>query len=139
MAERNRRKGFLSRLWDAITTQPEKRAPERKQPEAPRAQERQTQYPTEYRPTEYRPTSSDNNERLANKLIRQYERIATPRQHGPNRGRIEINQNAVRQNVERMTPEQRAQLLPMSDDHLMYEMMMGNITDDEGTNLLWYH
>jgi hypothetical protein len=134
MAERNRRKGFLSRLWDAITAQPEKRAPERIQPEAPRAPERRTEYITEYRPT-----SSDNNERLANKLIRQYERIASPRQHGPNRGRIEINHNAVRQNVERMTPEQRALLLPMSDDHLMYEMMMGNITDDEGTNLLWYH
>lgn len=53
------------------------------------------------------------------------------------RGRLD--ENRVRDNVEKMTPEQKANLLPMSDDHILYEMAMGNITDDDGNNLLWYH
>lgn len=132
MAERNTRKGFFARLWDAITQSPGETAPPRTRsvPESPRQSPRQTEYRVQQ---EYRPTSSGDNERLANKLIRVFERNMDPRYRG------RLDENRVRDNVEKMTPEQKANLLPMSDDHILYEMAMGNITDDDGNNLLWYH
>lgn len=128
MAKRNNRKGFLSRIWDALTVTTEPSKPQNRQ-------NREVQQPVS-RPApirEYSPTSSTSNEQLANKLIRQYERIGNPKYRG------RVDHNTVRKNVEKMSPEIRRYALAMSDDTLQYEAMMGNITDDDGNNLFWYH
>lgn len=127
MAKRNNRKGFLSRIWDALTVQP---APPIQRPTREVQQPAFRQAPIN---TEYTPTSSAQNEQIANKLIRQYERIGNPKYRG------RVDHNTVRKNVEKMTPEVRRMAISMSDDHLQYEAMMGNITDDDGNNLFWYH
>lgn len=132
MAKRNNRRGFLSRIWDAITATPVQSQPK------PRSGREVKSEPAEYRfnappTTQYVPTSSAQNEQLANKLIRQYQRIGNPKYRG------RVDENTVRKNVEKMTPEIRQYALAMSDDTLQYEAMMGNITDDDGNNLFWYH
>lgn len=129
MAKRNNRKGFLSRIWDALTVSAE---PSKPQPR----QSREVQQPVFRQApinSDYVPTSSAQNEQLANKLIRQYERIGNPKYRG------RVDHNTVRKNVEKMSPEVRRMAIAMSDDHLQYEAMMGNITDDDGNNLFWYH
>lgn len=130
MAKRNNRKGFLSRIWDALTVQKVESPPPIQRPT------REVQQPTFRQApirSEYTPTSSTQNEQLANKLIRQYERIGNPKYRG------RVDHNTVRKNVEKMSPDVKRMAIAMSDDHLQYEAMMGNITDDDGNNLFWYH
>lgn len=131
MAKRNSRRGFLSRIWDAITARPVQSAPKQRPT-------REVQQPAEYRFNEprireYIPTTSTDNEQLANKLIRQFESFHNPKYGG------RVDHNRVRQNVEKMSPEVKRYALALSDDTLQYEAMMGNITDDDGNNLFWYH
>lgn len=131
MAKRNSRRGFLSRIWDAITATRVQSEPQRQQ-KSSREAAPGNRYSSPVR-SEYVPTTSTQNEQLANKLIRQYERIGNPRYRG------RVDHNTVRKNVEKMSPEVRRYAIAMSDDTLQYEAMMGNITDDDGNNLFWYH
>lgn len=82
---------------------------------------------------EYRSDLSPSDEQIANKLIRQYERNMNPRYRG------RIDRNRIRANVAKMSPEVKQIAIAISDDHLMYEAMMGDHTDDDGNNLFWYH
>lgn len=123
------RRSFFSRLWEAITggEKPQEIIPELSRetaPPPPPPREPEAPYVSE----------SDNNERLANRLIRIFTRNQSARYR-----RRGINENRIRRNVDRMPQHvkdiaQRAEV----DELLMYARY-AEYTDDDGNNYFWYH
>lgn len=123
------RKGFFSRLWDAL------RGGEKPQDILPEPGESGGNRPPPPREPEAPYVSeSDENERIANRLIRIFTLNQLPRYR-----RRGIRENTVRRNVDRM-PDHVKDIARRADaDELMMYARYPEYTDDEGNNYFWYH
>lgn len=130
------RRPFLSKLWEAITGGSEEE--NRALAEAvlsgttPILPENPPPPPREPEPPHV--SDSDDNERIANRLIRIYDRNQSPRYR-----RYGVNTNRIRRNVDRMPDDVKDIARRASADELIMYSRYPEHTDDDGNNFFWYH